>query len=130
MEKRNYVKPVLSGEEFVPQNYIAACGDSGTIYYFECTANGGNLYYYKDGDGTIDGKYEGSGSAKLLGSYNPCGSKHEADSTNPFYDGFIDYNKNKKCDSGEEVIVWRGPWGYNGHATANLDMDTWETAKS
>ena len=130
MEKRNYVKPVLSGEEFVPQNYIAACGDSGTIYYFECTANGGNLYYYKDGDGTIDGKYEGSGSAKLLGSYNPCGSKHEADSTNPFYDGFIDYNKNNKCDSGEEVIVWRGRWGYNGHATANLDMDTWETAKS
>jgi len=29
MEKRNYVKPLLNSEEFVPQTYVAACGYSG-----------------------------------------------------------------------------------------------------
>lgn len=27
MEKRNYVKPLLNSEEFVPQTYVAACYD-------------------------------------------------------------------------------------------------------
>ena len=37
---------------------------------------------------------------------------------------------NGKQDSGEGVIVWRGPRNNNGHATTNLDMNTWGTAKS
>ena len=45
MEKRKYVKPVLSGEEFVPQNYCAACGDSGVVYYFKCNAGNKNTKY-------------------------------------------------------------------------------------
>lgn len=128
--KREYVTPVMECEEFVSNEYVAACGDSGKVYYFECTAPAGNLYYYKNGDGIIDGKYTGNGSATLLGFYHPCPAKHEAESTNPFYDGFVDYNTNRRCDAGEEVIVWRGPRNNNGHATAELDMDSWETAKS
>ncbi len=68
--------------------------------------------------------------AKFLGDYHPCSKKHEASTTNVFYDGFVDYNWNGKQDSGEGVIVWRGPRNNNGHATTNLDMNTWETAKS
>ena len=134
MEKKTYVKPVLSGEEFVPQNYIAACGDSGKVYKFECTANAGRLYYYPQSDGEINGIYTGSGNAVEIrgwwSDYHPCGSKHEAESTASFYDGFIDYNENGECDNGENVIVWRGEDGNNGHATTKLDMDTWETAIS
>lgn len=29
-----------------------------------------------------------------------------------------------------DVIVWRGEKGDNIHCTKNLDMKTWETAKS
>lgn len=29
MEKRNYVKPILNSEAFIPQTYVAACGYSG-----------------------------------------------------------------------------------------------------
>ena len=134
MEKRSYVKPVLFGEEFVPQNYIAACGDSGTAYKFTCDAAGGPLYYYKDSDGKIDGNYEGSGEPTYIGfifsNYTPCGIDHTAESTNPFYDGFVDRNINFKCDEGENVIVWRGENNDNGHATTKLNMDDWETAKS
>lgn len=47
-----------------------------------------------------------------------------------FYDGFIDYDGNGIQDPNEGVIVWRGPWGMNGHATKDLNMSSWETAKS
>ena len=128
--KRVYERPMMFAQEFTANEYVAACGDSGKIYYFHCTAPAGFLYYYPEGDGNIDGKYTGEGKAQLLGSYNPCDAKHEASSTDDFYDGFVDYSRNWKYDTGEEVIVWRGPDDNNGHATANLNMSSWETAKS
>lgn len=30
--KKVYSKPILESETFIPQTYIANCGDSGTIY--------------------------------------------------------------------------------------------------
>lgn len=129
--KRAYVRPTMVGERFVANEYVAACGDSGTVYKFNCNARGGWLYYYPTSDGTVDGSYNGNGKAHLLGPYSPCGAKHETTSaTNVFYDGFVDYNWNGQPDNGEEVIVWLGPKNNNGHATKDLNMKTWETAKS
>ena len=68
--------------------------------------------------------------AEYIGSYTPCSKKHEAATDSEFPDGFVDYNRNRRHDSGEGVIVWRGPWGNNGHATKNLDMNSWITDKS
>lgn len=120
--KKVYEHPQVIVEEFAPNEYVAACGDSGTTYLFSCDAKRGPLYYYPNGKDK---------RATLLGlSYHPCGEKHEADSQNPFYDGFVDYNLNGKEDTGEAVIVWRGPKNNNGHATTNLDKNSWETAKS
>lgn len=128
---KSYKKPVLNVERFTPDEFISACGDSGVNYFFECNAPGGRLYYYPLSDGEIDGKYNGYGESDFIGwSYHPCDKKHKASSTDDFYDGFVDYNKNGKQDEGEGVIVWRGSWGLNGHATKNLDMDKWETDKS
>ncbi len=129
--KKEYVRPTMVGEKFVANEYVAACGDSGvSSYNFKCDAPGGKLYYYSQFDGKIDGVYEGSEKAILLGDYTPCSKTHKAPTTDDYYDGFVDYNKNGRYDSGEGVIVWRGKWGLNGHATANLDMTTWETDKS
>lgn len=130
MEKKIWTRPMAEVEQFMANEYIAACGDENRVYKFVCDAPRGTMYYYPTGDGTIDGVYTGSGSATRLGSYHPCNAKHEAPTTSAFYDGFIDRNSNKKCDSGEEAIIWRGPDGDNGHGTAQLDMNTWETAKS
>lgn len=132
--KKNYVSPMMVGERFVAEEYVAACGDSGKVYNFVCDAEGGILYYYPKSDGKIDGIYTGSGKAERIGgffdTYTPCSAEHSANSTDSFYDGFVDRNRNQKCDPGENVIVWRGPNNDNGHATTNLDMETWETAKS
>lgn len=128
--KRTYVRPTMVGERFVANEYVAACGESGKVYKFECNAPGGKLYYYRNSDGKINGEYTGHGRAIKLGNYNPCGARHKANATDGFYDGFVDYNKNGRQDKGEGVIVWRGSYGLNGHATTYLDMSKWQTAKS
>ena len=128
--KRTYVSPTMVGERFVANEYVAACGESGKVYKFECNAPGGKLYYYPNSDGKINGEYTGHGRAIKLGNYNPCGARHKANATDGFYDGFVDYNKNGSQDKGEGVIVWRGSYGLNGHATTYLDMSKWQTAKS
>lgn len=129
--KRAYVRPTMVGERFVANEYVAACGDSGTVYKFNCDAPAGLLCYYPNSDGMVDGVHNENDKVKLLGLfYRPCDAKHEASATNVFYDGFVDYNLNRKQDSGEGVIVWRGPRNINGHATKELDMSSWEKAKS
>lgn len=128
--KRTYVRPTMVGERFVANEYVAACGESGKVYKFECNAPRGKLYYYPNSDGKINGEYTGHGRAIKLGNYNPCGARHKANATDGFYDGFVDYNKNGRQDKGEGVIVWRGSYGLNGHATTYLDMSKWQTAKS
>lgn len=149
MEKKIYEKPAMQLEEFIPNECVAACGDSGTIYIFNCTAPAGTLYYYPDshngvytGDKTKTeqrwvpggggGHYEEVTvtTATRLGSYHPCTEHHEAPNTDNFYYGFVDYNNNGIEDSGEGVIVWRGINGNNGHAIVELDMNNWETKKS
>ena len=112
--KRTYVRPTMVGERFVANEYVAACHDQNTVYKFKCDAPGGRLYYYPGSDGKVDGVHDKSDRAKFLGDYHPCSKKHEASTTNVFYDGFVDYNWNGKQDSGEGVIVWRGPRNNNG----------------
>lgn len=132
---KRYDRPMMDVQMFVANEYVAACGDSGTVYKFECDADGGTLYYYPQYR-VVSGEAFSPEVAKQksrdrLGSFDPCPASHEAESTNSFYWGFIDYDKDQAHDHDTEtVIVWRGPWGINGHATKNLDMDSWETAKS
>lgn len=133
--KMRWEEPRILAEKFMPNEYVAACGDTEYgNYLFECDAPAGTLYYYPQSDGKIDGQYSGGGRAKKMGSYTPCGATHEAPTTGDFYDGFVDQNHNGRQDSGEGVIVWleRDRWGYisDGHATKNLDMNSWTTDKS
>ena len=128
--RKEWMEPVIEVQEFVANEYVAAC-ESGVVYKFTCDAFSGPLYYYPVGDGKINGEYTGHGFARLLGfSYHPCNAKHEASVTSEFYDGFVDYNSDGKQDPNEGVIVWRGPKKNNGHATTKLDINSWETAKS
>ena len=119
-------------DTFAANEFVSSCGDKGTIYKFTCDAPRGPLYYYPNSDDQIDGKHDPYGRATYLGSYRPCKAKHEAPKTDGFYDGFVDYNGNRRQDDGEGVIVWiENTWlGYDGHATTQLDMNSWETAKS
>ena len=128
MERTAWAMPQTIVEKFAANEYVAACGDTEYgKYLFTCDAPGGNLYYYKK-------DWWGQEKQDFIGSYTPCEKKHEADKASEFADGFVDYNRNRKEDDGEAVIVWieRGSWGTirNAHATTNLDQDSWETVKS
>lgn len=135
--KRAYNKPILESETFVPQTYIANCGDKGTIYKFTCDAGGGEsgtVYLETNG---IPGLQTGRGGDQYLSGYHACGSTHEASSTDDFLDGYYVTEKyvgwwpfghtEKKTTP---VIVWRGPHNDNTHCTTNLDQNSWETVKS
>lgn len=137
--KKMWSEPVILAEKFMPNEYVAACGDTEHgNYLFECDAPAGTLYYYPNSDGEIDGEYNGWGRAERMGSYHPCGKTHEAPTTGDFYDGFVDRNGNERQDTGEGVIVWRNRewggiftgWYWNGHATTNLDMESWTKDRS
>lgn len=39
--KKRYKRPSAYIEEFTPNEYVAACGDSGKVYKFRCDAGGG-----------------------------------------------------------------------------------------
>lgn len=136
-KKKAYVKPSMESETFVPNTYVAACGDSGTVYNFTCDAGGGEsgtVYLETNGK---PGLQKGRGGDQYLGGYHACGTTHEADSDNAFLNGYYVTEKyvgswpfGHSEDVVTDVIVWRGPHNNNVHCTTNLDMDSWETVKS
>lgn len=123
--KRRYERPSAYIEEFTPNEYVAACGDSGKVYKFRCDAGGG--YYgevWLETNGTPGLQQTGRKKDTYLSGYSACGITHEAKSTDDFLDGYyVRWNAKK-------VKVWRGPKGDNTHCTTNLDINSWETAKS
>ena len=141
-KKKAYVKPTMESETFVPNTYVAACGDGGVVYKFKCDAGGGvhgNVYVESNGvDGLqTDGEWiPGTGwddwghwqpADRSLGGYHACGTTHEADSDSEFLNGYyVPYGDNTVT----KVIIWRGKYNNNVHCTTNLDMNSWEIAKS
>ena len=129
--KRAYVRPTMVGERFVANEYVAACGDKGTVYKFKCDAQewtgltGSTVWLNGP-----DGQPETSDDIEL-GSYGRCGAEHEAKTTDKFYAGYLKKNYlGHPYGERMNVIVWRGEDGNNIHCTKNLNMNTWETAKS
>ena len=133
--KRAYIKPVLESETFVPQNYIAACGDTEYgNYLFECNAGDLHLsrYPYEVFTGTPKTDWQGNLKPNYwnyLGDYHACGKKHEAPTTSSFIDGYMDDTRTPEFDN-IKVIIWRGKNNDDIHCTTNLDRNSWEIAKS
>lgn len=128
---RKYVKPVMESEMFAANEYIAACGDTNYEYLFKCDAMGGftGTVFYSDGDD----KFEPFGDDRFMGSgYHACGKEHKTIEGDDFVEGW--YVTGWDGISGgkwvEKVIIWKGADGKNIHCTTNLDMKSWETAKS
>lgn len=133
MKKRVYAKPVLESETFVPQNYIAACGEENRVYKFVCDANPGGWL-------EVGGVYRETGKQtgfQLLGpnkderlsflSYHPCSEIHYAPTNDEFIHGYlvgVDWPPEV-----QEVIIWTDG-GTNVHCTKNVDMNSWTTVKS
>lgn len=129
--RKTYVKPALSSEQFVPQTYVAACREGGVVYKFKCDAGGG-VYgkVYEESNGET-GLQEGLGlgilgDRKLTNSYHACQKTHEASSADEFLTGYYVPDRGQTIP----VIIWRGEDGRNVHCTTNLDISTWEKTMS
>ena len=130
--KKTWEEPKIMVQKFVANEYVAACGDSGVVYNFECNAGEEDTpYAVKDANGnvaTISGMYMDGGS--FWGAYyHPCGETHQAESDSGFLTGFhLDDPKTKK-DENIKVIIWTQD-NTDVHCTTQLDMNQWTTAKS
>lgn len=137
MERKVWRRPLTEVQKFEANEYVAACGDSGTTYLFTCDAGGGKSgTVYLETNGR-PGLQTGWGGDQYLSGYHACGTQHEADSDDAFLNGY--YVTKEYVDGWPfghyetittDVIVWRGPNNDNTHCTTNLDQDSWETAKS
>lgn len=138
--KKTWEEPQILVQKFIPNEYVAACGDSGTTYLFKCDAGGGvygSVYQETNGQSGLqtsgwnaDTKIASYENWGFLGEYgfHACGTTHEAESDSGFYDGY--YCAKGNTNNPVPVIIWKGNRGDNVHCTTNLDKDSWETAKS
>lgn len=127
--KKRYERPSAYIEEFTPNEYVAACGDHGKVYKFECNAGEKNRQYnvyYIDEKGSK--KYLAKSGLLWGNYYHPCGETHEAEEDTGFISGYIDDQSTWK-DEKIPVVIWTNN-GNDVHCTTKLDMSTWETTKS
>lgn len=150
--RKNYVKPALISEEFVPQTYVAACEHTSSgagMYKFVCDAGkdigGGNLYKEtNNSEGlqipschctgtTHDSEYGG-----ILGLQRICSTWGDGDDT--LLGGYKACKESHEAPTTDEfpagyyvpynttnvynVLLWQGDG--DRHATSNLNRDTWQ----
>ena len=139
--KKEWSRPQAVVETFAANEYVAACGDSGKTYLFECDAGGGaSGGVWQETNGT-PGLQKGSPLfwkndtqlSKSESSYHACGEKHKASSTDEFIMNGYYLKAGDDPKNAIDVVVWRpkeGWFGHNTHCTTNLDINSWETAKS
>lgn len=130
--KKVYEAPVVHLEQFVANEYIAACGDTNDEYIFKCDAMGGitGTVFYSDGDDKFEPL---SGQDRYMGSsYHACGESHVTQTGDDFIEGWYVTGYEALTGGGiaKKVIIWRGPDGQNIHCTTKLNKNEWETAKS
>lgn len=130
MTKNVWVQPQTVVQQFVANEAVSACGDSGTTYYFDCNAGVKDTWYdvvTDNGDNlTPDGFLS-------RGYYSPCDEDHIAESSDEFIYGWLHHTDGRDSEIGwvekERVIIWTNG-GTDVHCTTKLNMDDWETAKS
>lgn len=128
--KKRWEEPRILVQKFMPNEYVAACGDENKVYKFVCDAGGGTPgTVYKDSN--HNGKWDLIGDEALTGhilpTYHACGKTHSAPTDDEFIEGF--YLPNSDPFKATKVIIWTDG-GTNIHCTTNLNMNEWTTAKS
>ena len=138
--KKRWEEPMILVQQFVANEYVAACGDSGTVYNFECNAGtDGTTYnvFWENGTPYASSNNNDEWSAPFSG-YHPCHQTHEADSDSGFGKGYMYkqywgglFNPNNGNNTGDriDVIIWTDN-NTDVHCTTNLVMNSWTTAKS
>ena len=132
--KKTWEEPRILVQQFMPNEYVAACGASGVVYNFECNAGSRwddyNVYLENDTPYATSG-HDYGGCHTDYYSYQPCGEPHKADSDSGFLKGYMYKQDSWGEDTGSkiDVIIWTENYT-DVHCTTKLNMDEWTTAKS
>ena len=137
MERKVWRRPLAVVQKFEADEYVAACGDSGVVYNFECNAGESDheyaVYTYNKWGGKEYLKIGfGWGSHTINGYdyyYHPCHTTHEANSDSGFLTGYYMDDMDTRKDDKIPVTVWTD-YGSDVHCTTKLDQNSWTTAKS
>lgn len=117
-------------QQFMPNEYVATCGNENRVYNFVCDAGGGTPGTVYE-DSNHNGKWDLFGDEALTGhilpTYHACGETHSAPTDDEFIEGF--YLPNSNPGKATKVIIWTDG-GTNIHCTTKLNMNEWTTAKS
>ena len=128
--KKTWEEPKIMVQQFMPNEYVATCGDENRVYNFVCDAGGGTPGTVYE-DSNHNGKWDLFGDEALTGhilpTYHACGETHSAPNDDDFIEGF--YLPNSIPGKAMKVIIWTDG-GTNIHCTTNLNMNEWTTAKS
>ena len=132
MEKMTWTRPMATVEQFMPNEYIAACGDSGTHYKFVCNAtsliiSGGYVWLETNGvDGLQQESTGGVPADTYRSTYSACSKTHVASQHDEYLDGYL---VSYLLPYARPVKVWTDG-GTNTHCTTTIDMTDWEETKS
>ena len=133
MEKRNYVKPLLNSEEFVPQTYVAACGDVDVTWSIKCNVPYGFGFL----DNNSNGKYDEGDTYLAKGS--GCNEVHtgvtlpqgQTPSANAMWQDlksrYSDYdNENNWDGNAYGTFYWEArSWGNDSHHFSIASEGDW-----
>lgn len=125
--KKTWEEPRILVQQFMPNEYVAACGDKNKVYNFVCDAGGGTpgtVYEDSDHSGELDW---GDKPLTILPTYHACGETHSAPTNDEFIDGF--YVPISNPSEVTKVIIWTKN-NTDVHCTTKLNMNDWTTAKS
>ena len=130
--KRAYVRPMMRGEVFAANEYVAAC-ESGTTYWFQCDA-GSTVplmnTVYEETNGVPGLQTSGKNSDKYRsGTYYACDDRHEVRKNETFLNGYVVQRKILGDEEIIPVLIWT-EGGTNTHCTTKLQPENWEIAKS
>ena len=127
--KKTWEEPRILVQQFMPNEYVAACGDKNKVYNFKCDAGDGapgKVYKDSNNNGRLDLRDEAL-TGHILETYHACGKTHSAPTDDEFIEGF--YLPDSNPFEATKVIIWTDG-GTDVHCTTNLNKDSWETEKS
>lgn len=89
--KKTWEEPKIMVQQFMPNEYVATCGDENRVYNFVCDAGGGTPGTVYE-DSNHNGKWDLFGDEALTGhilpTYHACGETHSAPTDDEFIEGF------------------------------------------
>ena len=114
--RKNYVKPALISEEFVPQTYIAVC-EGQVTWKIKCNVPYGFGYL----DNNQNGKYDKNEDTRLSPTASGCKVTHEdvilAEGVTPYQSNAMWHEEGNNSND-YPVFYWRDGYGaYDIHFT-------------